>query len=571
MNNLRKIFFIFSKKQKLHFKFLSFFMFFCIFLEMLSLAIIVPVFNVIFNEQSSWINLYINNDQLLKSNFFKITILTILIFTYFLKNIFLIIYNYFSIKFYSSLQLEVSNKLFLQYLNNNYNIVNKKNSDYLVRKILNDTDGVRLYCSFYNNLIVEFIFTFFLFSLLLFYNYKITLFIAFFFLLIIACYVKFIKTKINRWAIDYQSSYGQIQNIIMEGVRGIRDIIIYKLEKQFFLNFNELNKGKVFTLFKLDLVNTIQRFWMEIFAIFVVVTPLIIYIYFDKPVNELIPIFALFVACLFRMLPTSNRIINYFNSIKFYQPSLDAVHDQFQDFNSEENLNEISNIFDLKKSFSFNNVSFFYNTNSFKILNQANLLLLKGECTIILGENGSGKSTFLNILSSLIKPSSGQVLVDEKINIHENKLCWLKKISYVQQDVFLLNKTITENITLNFDNKYDFDNFNKIKELLFLDEAFQNLPNKLDSVVGTNGINLSGGQRQIISIARALYKNGELFLFDEPSSALDYDYQNILKKIISILKQNNKTIIIVTHDLNLFRDFADSIYKIESGNIVKQF
>jgi ABC-type multidrug transport system fused ATPase/permease subunit len=200
---------------------------------------------------------------------------------------------------------------------------------------------------------------------------------------------------------------------------------------------------------------------LEIFAIFVVVTPLIIYIYFDKPVNELIPIFALFVACLFRMLPTSNRIINYFNSIKFYQPSLDAVHDQFQDFTSEENLNEISNNFDLKKSFSFNKVSFFYNTNSFKILNQANLLLLKGECTIILGENGSGKSTFLNILSSLIKPSSGQVLVDEKINIHENKLCWLKKISYVQQDVFLLNKTITENITLNFDNKYDFDNFNK--------------------------------------------------------------------------------------------------------------
>jgi ATP-binding cassette subfamily C protein len=310
---------------------------------------------------------------------------------------------------------------------------------------------------------------------------------------------------------------------------------------------------------------------MEIFAIFAVVMPLIIYIYFDKSVNELIPVFALFVACLFRMLPTSNRIINYFNSIKFYQPSLDAVHDQFQDFTSEENLNEISNNFDLKKSFSFNKVSFFYNTNSFKILNQANLLLLKGECTIILGENGSGKSTFLNILSSLIKPSSGQVLVDEKINIHENKLCWLKKISYVQQDVFLLNKTITENITLNFDNKYDFDNFNKIKELLFLDEAFQNLPNKLDSVVGTNGINLSGGQRQIISIARALYKNGELFLFDEPSSALDYDYQNILKKIISILKQNNKTIIIVTHDLNLFRDFADSIYKIESGNIVKQF
>ena len=571
MKNLNKIFFIFSKKQKLHFKFLCFFMFICTFFEMLSLAVIVPVFNVIFNEQSSWINLIINDEQLLKSNFFKIIILFILLFIFFLKNIFLIIYNYFLNKFYNSLQIEVSNKLFSQHLDNNYNIANKKNSDYLVRKILNDTDGLRLYCLFYNSLIVEFIFTLFLFCLLFFYNYKITLFISSIFLIIISFYIKFIKKKLNRWATDYQSSYGQMQNIIMEGVRGIRDIIIYKLEKQFLLAFNEFNNKKVFTLFKLDFMNTIQRFWMEMLAIFGIVMPLIIYIYFNKSVSELIPIFALFAACLFRMLPTSNRIVNYYNSIKFYQPSLDVIYDQFYNFSSEENTNKSSNNFDFKKSLSFNKVSFFYKTDSFKILNQANLLLLRGKCIIILGENGSGKSTLLNILSGLIKPTSGKVLVDEKINIHENKLHWLKNISYVQQDVFLLNKTIIENITLNFENKYDFNNFDKIKELLFLDEVFQSLPNKLYSVVGINGINLSGGQRQIISIARALYKNGDLFLFDEPSSALDYGYQNILKKIISILKKNNKTIIIVTHDLSLFKGFADSIYKIESGNINKKF
>lgn len=83
-------------------------------------------------------------------------------------------------------------------------------------------------------------------------------------------------------------------------------------------------------------------------------------------------------------------------------------------------------------------------------------------------------------------------------------------------------------------------------------------------------MNISGGQRQLISIARALYKNGDIFLFDEPSSALDYDYQRILKQVINFLKDNKKTIVIITHDITLFKEFADSIYKINSGNIIKQ-
>jgi ABC-type branched-subunit amino acid transport system ATPase component len=172
-------------------------------------------------------------------------------------------------------------------------------------------------------------------------------------------------------------------------------------------------------------------------------------------------------------------------------------------------------------------------------------------------------------MSGLLKPDSGQVLIDDRINIDKIKFSWLKKISYVQQDIFLLNKTIKENILLNsFDN--NFSKFNNIKELLLLNEAFEKLPNKLDTTVGPAGINLSGGQRQLISIARALYKDGEVFLFDEPTSALDYDYQKVLKRVINYLKSNNKTIIIITHDLDLFKEFSDSIYKIEHSKIIKK-
>ena len=145
MTNLKKILDLFDKKEKKDLIFLSFLVFFSIFLEMFSLAIIVPVFNIIFVDHSSWLNLFINNTQLLKSTNFKIIILVILVFIFFFKNVYLIILNFFVLKFFSSFQEKVSNKLFLQYLNNDQNIIYDKNSLNLLKKVVQDTDGLRIY------------------------------------------------------------------------------------------------------------------------------------------------------------------------------------------------------------------------------------------------------------------------------------------------------------------------------------------------------------------------------------------------------------------------------------------
>jgi len=569
VKNFKKILFLFSESEKKRLLLLSTFVFFCIFLEMLSLAIIVPVFNIIFLENSSLFNSFFNNLELLKSNNFKILLLIILIFIFFFKNIFLGLVNLYILKFYNNFQLLVSNKLFLQYLNKSGNIVYDKDSKNLLRKIVGDSDNIKIYVLSFQNLIIESFFLFTLFLLLFYYNYKITAFCTFIFFSIIFIYVKIFKKRINLWSNIYQESLGEVQNVVIEGVRGIKDIIIYNFENYFFNYFNEVNKKKTSNQFKLDFINNTQRFWMEIIAIFGMIVPLIIYIYFSKPVNELIPVFALFAAALFRILPSFNRMISYYNNIKFYQPSLEAIYIQFFNFNSESKILNDNHIFEFKKNINIKRISFSYNKNSSKIFDDIDLNILIGSCVLILGDNGSGKSSFLNIMSGLLKPDSGQVLIDDRINIDKIKFSWLKKISYVQQDIFLLNKTIKENILLNsFDN--NFSKFNNIKELLLLNEAFEKLPNKLDTTVGPAGINLSGGQRQLISIARALYKDGEVFLFDEPTSALDYDYQKVLKRVINYLKSNNKTIIIITHDLDLFKEFSDSIYKIEHSKIIKK-
>lgn len=571
MNSLKKILFLFNEKDKKLFIILSILIFFSIFLEMLSLAIIVPVFNIIFAERSSWTSLLINDNDLLRSVNFKILVLLSLILIFLLKNIFLIILNFFLLKFFSLFQERISNKLFLQHLNNDNDLIYNHNSQTLLRKVVQDSEGLRIYLVGCQNLVIEILFLFFLFLLLMLYNYKITIFFSFIFFIVIFLYIKFLKKKINIWSKDYQNSLGEINNTVIEGVKGIKDIIIYNLKENFFSYFSTVNKKKISAEFIITLINTIQRFWMEIIAILAVIIPLMIYILFGKPVVELIPIFALFTASLFRILPSFNRIILHFNNSKFYKPSFDLIYSNFSTPNLSGKFLSNDNNFFFNKSVILKNISFFYKDNSENILNDVSITFFKGECYILLGDNGSGKSTILNIVSGLLQPKNGKVLIDGDIDINTSRSQWLKKISYVQQDVFLLNKTIKENITLNFNNTHNVERYNLIKKILLLEKAFQSDDenNELDSgLVGVAGSTLSGGQRQLISIARALYKNADIFLFDEPSSALDLDHQKILKNVISYLKSNNKTIIIITHDLSLFNEFSDKIYKIESGKII---
>jgi ABC-type multidrug transport system fused ATPase/permease subunit len=571
MINLKKIFFLFSPREKKILILISTIIFISILIEMFSLAVIVPVFNIIFTERSSWINFFINNDELLKSINFKIGLLIILLFIFFLKNFFLICVNFFTSRFYSNFQIAISDKLFSQYLDDSQSVLYEKDSENLLRKIVGDCEGLKFYVVSFQNLIVESIVLILIFFLLFFFNYKITLFCLLIFISVIFCYIKISKKRMNKWANNYQLSIGEVQNIVLEGIAGIKDIIIYNLKNTFFANFNEVNKKKCVTYSRLDFINTTQRFWMETVAITAVTIPLIAYIYLEQNISELIPIFALFIASLFRIIPSFNRIINHYNNIKFYQPSLDVIYEQFSNYNKFLNNPDANDIkFSFKKSLNFKDVVFYYKKNSAKILDRVNFNINKGECIIILGENGSGKSTLLNIISGLLKPNNGEVLVDNNINIYKNKTNWFKKISYVQQDIFLLKKTIKENIILGNFNNFDPIKFEVITKMLFLDQIFITLNNNLETVIGVKGVNLSGGQRQIISIARALYKNGEIFLFDEPSSALDYDNQKILLQVIDFLKRNKKTIIIITHDNFLFKKFADVIYRIENGSLIKQ-
>ena len=166
-------------------------------------------------------------------------------------------------------------------------------------------------------------------------------------------------------------------------------------------------------------------------------------------------------------------------------------------------------------------------------------------------------------MSGLINPKNGKILINER-PLSENLVSWQKNIGYVSQEIFILDDTITNNITFGSEKK-DINKIHKLIEILELDGLIKSLPNGLESEVGERGLRISGGQKQRIGIARALYRDPEVIIFDEATNALD---KVLEKKIINNIKnQGNKTIIIISHNLDSVKNLCTQVFTIKNNNL----
>ena len=192
----------------------------------------------------------------------------------------------------------------------------------------------------------------------------------------------------------------------------------------------------------------------------------------------------------------------------------------------------------------------------------------KGDFVGIIGETGSGKSTLINLLIGLLKPSEGKIEVDD-LNINSNLPEWYKKIGYVPQSVYLTDDTIRKNIAFGLREDNIDDALIKVAvEKASLNKFLNELSNGLETIVGEKGIRLSGGQQQRIGIARALYRDPEILILDEATSSLDQLTEKKIMESIQFLKRK-KTLIIITHRLATVKS-CDKIFFIDKGKITKQ-
>ena len=215
----------------------------------------------------------------------------------------------------------------------------------------------------------------------------------------------------------------------------------------------------------------------------------------------------------------------------------------------------------------FKNINFKYSSKETQVLNSINIMIKGGKMTSIVGHSGAGKSTILNLIPRFYDSSSGDIIIDGT-SIYKTKISSLREnISLVSQDTTLFDDTIKNNIAYANLNAND-DEILQVAKLSYADEFINQLPQKYETLIGENGVRLSGGEKQRLSIARAMLKKSKIILLDEATSSLDAETESKIQKAIGMLTKD-RTTLVIAHRLSTILN-SDKIYVIDSGKIIDQ-
>lgn len=546
--------------------------FLAVMFDVLSITLILPLVTILINPDNlSFLNKYFNFDNLISSldkGDFIIYGVSIFVLLIFLKVVVLILLNIYKANFYYKVKIKMTSLLYQKYLNADYLFHIYNNSSLLITN-LNSEIGLfaKKVLAVFSDIFLDIILFLFLLTILLNIRVYETLIALCTFIIFIFLYYNIIKKRLDYWGKERQKTDRLKIKYLQQSLLGIKDVKLY-LKEAFFENIllNIVKKRENITK-KIVYISPLPRYLLEIGTVFFI---LIFTVFFTKNNDNfslLLPEFALYFASFLRMLPIAIKLINNLQTLKLGFPIVRNLHVELK---KEPKLNTITNInqeeISFKKSIKFQNVSFKYPNKSELILENVNLEFGRGKIIGIMGLTGSGKTTFLNLLTTLISPTSGHIFCDD-INISQENRNWKKKISYVTQKTFLTDDTIKNNIIFGDETEYNKSKFEEAIKFSNLDNFIKNLPNGINTIVGENGTQMSGGQIQRISIARALYNSPEILVFDEATNSLDEDTEkNIVNEIFAL--KDRCTIFLITHNRKLTAN-CDENYLVDKKNIIK--
>ncbi len=550
-------------------------MYFCLILaavlEMIGLGSIPFFISILLESNSSieilGINLTASIKNLFSEKNFLIFFPVIIIMIFIIKNLMMLLITFLETSIIRNVKIFFIQSLFKIYLFKPYDFYLNKNSSEIIKYIFNETQTttsmVTNLLKFIRELTILIVVAIliFLYEPLISFTAISTLII--FFLIFYKSFNNYILNlgKIRLKLLDY------VFNNIQSLSGAIKDIKIYKKENFFDKRFSRDVTKYENVIFKLSFLEKMPRIMFEVIAVLIVFSIISFYFYFDGDVNSLIPILALFAVSLIRLIPAFISMSSATYYMRYVKTSFDHVTRQIIEFNQNKYsasglMHNFNNLKD--KIASIKNLSFNYSKNTkIKSISDINFQIKKGDFIGIIGKSGAGKSTLINLILGLLKTNSGEVIFDKSEKEVKNL------VSYVPQDIYLLDDTLKNNIA--FGEKEEAikdDDIQDVIEMSGLSDLIKKNKQGLELVVGERGVRLSGGEKQRVGLARALYKKSKILILDEATSSLDIVTEKQIMQSINNLK-NKLTIIIVTHRLSTIES-CNRVFLIKEGKLLDE-
>jgi ATP-binding cassette, subfamily B, bacterial PglK len=390
------------------------------------------------------------------------------------------------------------------------------------------------------------------------------------------------KERLARWGKEGWGASGEMIRIMNHALGGFKETRVLGCEVYFENQMEEQTKRYASNLSLSSAYSNLPRFVVEAFMISFLIVFTLIFINTNTGTEQnLSSVLGIFALASIRLLPSVGNLISTINVVRTNSHALDRV---FFDLKFLEKENLISDInFDSKSdslllqrnsiSLSFerqivlDKLTFRYPNTTRKALDEISLTIHKGKSIGIIGKSGSGKTTLIDVILGLFEPQAGDIKVDG-VSVYSDLRAWQNILGYVPQTIFLTDDTLERNIAFGVpDYLIDRSRLKKAIEMAQLQEVVEQLPQGIETIVGEKGILLSGGQRQRVGIARVLYHEREILVFDEATAALDNETEKLVTEATKALS-SSKTIIIIAHRLSTI-EHCDLIYQIDEGRILK--
>lgn len=576
LTQFQKLWQLLTLQQKKNVVFLFLLIFVGTIVEMVGMGLVVPLVGAMTKPD------FIESFQLFSSfkNYFagisqKDTVFVLLgamACIYLFKTVFLVYLAWMQAGFNLKVQASLSKSLFYSYLQRPWLLYKKDNSSSYVQNVNNEVQilvqqGVAAALDLITNILLLIGATILLFVV----EPVGTLIIAVSIVIAFLGFQHLSRLRISVWGrIRKEHEVLRLQ-CLQQGLNSAKEIKLRHCEDFFIDKYHAHSLSLISAGRWQSTLRKFPRYFFELLAVIGLSMAIVYMVMSGKALENIAPIIALFAAIFIKLLPSVNAVLTNIHSIRYIEPTIETIYNELRHrtLNTQGEVSKVSEAFVDKTGVAIDlkHINFSYPGKEKAALDGVNIHIPKGASVGIMGTSGAGKSTLIDLVLGLITPTSGVIEVNNQ-NINDDLESWQKQIGYVPQSIYLLDDTLRNNIAFaQEEGEIDEKCLSSAIKQAQLERLVENLPDGVSTIIGEDGGQLSGGEKQRIALARALYRNPSVLLLDEATASLDFQTEADVMEAVQCLK-GTRTILIVTHRLSAIKD-CDIVIQVEKGQIVK--